>query len=201
MIPNGLVSQIAITVLSAGIIVTYVKPTMDTIGQYQDQIAIYQEERQKVKEVNDTLSTLASRVNSIDSTSQRRLLTYMPDTIDTIGVPRTIEAITLQSGVFLNTISDDTKENGGEEEIQYVDEAAAAGATPDAREFIVSISGTYEQLKEFLRLLEQNEFPLEVVKLEVAQSQPGLLTAELVVRTYSHNFEDNSAAEDNVEQL
>lgn len=199
MIPSGLFSQIAIIILSIGIIVTYVKPTIDTIGAYQDQIGTYQTERQKVKEVNDTLSALASRVNNIDTESQRRLLTYLPDKIDTISVPRTIESIALEANVVLSGISHETAEDE-DIESQYVEEGIAAEPTPDIEDFSVSFTGTYNQMKTFLRLTEQNEFPLETVKLEVLQADSGSLTVELLLRTYSHH-PLNGAETVNIEQI
>lgn len=196
MIPNGLITQIAITALSLGIVFSYVKPTFDTIGTYQDQIGTYQAEQQKVREVNNQLSGLVSRLNSIDSESQRRLLTYLPDQVDTLAVPRTIEAVALEAGVVLGDITHEgVEQDQGDrtsQEPQYVEENTGGEALPDKEDFAVSVQGSYEQVKTFLRLLEQNEFPLEVVELEVAQTQPNLLTLGLLVRTYSHNFVSNN---------
>ncbi len=191
MIPNGLLTQIAIIILSVGIIVTYVKPTMDVIDGHQDQIATYQVERDSVREVNGKLASLVSRVNSIDADSQLRLLTYLPDEVDTIAVPRTIEAIAIQSGVVLDKVAHETADENNTQAVsadpQYVEEGPSTAVPPDFEEFGVSIQGSYEQMKTFLRLLEQNEFPLEVTGIEVTQSELGILSVQLTIKTYSHH--------------
>lgn len=190
MIPTGLISQIAIIILSVGIIVSYVKPTMDTVASHQDQIAIYQTERDKVREVNGKLSALVSQINSIDGDSQLRLLTYLPDEVDTIAVPRTLEAIALQSGMVLESVTHEDGGNGNQgasSDPQYVDEGLSRDTPPDFDEFGVSLQGSYEQMKTFLRLLEQNEFPLEVASIEVAQVETDVLSVVLTIRTYSHH--------------
>jgi hypothetical protein len=184
MISNGLFSQIAVLVLSVGIIFTYIKPTFEEITVNQDQISTYQGELKKVEEVDSTLKALSASISNISATDKHRLLTYMPDTIDTIAIPRTIEAIAHQVGISPEQI---THEGEAPESSRYV-ELGTLEVKPVAEFFSVEVRCTYEQLKAFLRLLEQNEFPLEVTELQVTPEEGGFLTASLILTTYRHQL-------------
>ena len=182
MIPNGLFTQIGIAVLSVGIIVSYIRPTFTNIAVKQDQIAVYQVERAKVSEVNTQLSSFMSTISNISPTDNRKLLTYMPDTVDVIGVPRDIEFITEEVGVLLKQISYE-----GLEDIRYGDEEdPATSLRPLPYLFSVSFEGSYEQIKGVLQLLEQNEYPLEVRELDINKVEGGFLAASLTLATYGH---------------
>ena len=77
MMPTGLFSQIALIILSLGIIFTYIKPALGEIGTLQDNIAVYQTERQKVTDVNQKLERVASAVNSISPLQKTIKKTYL----------------------------------------------------------------------------------------------------------------------------
>lgn len=191
MIPRGLLMQIAITILSVGIIVSYVKPTFDLIGKNQNQIGVYKEELVKVAEVNDKLAQLSSNVSAIDAVDQRRLLTYMPDIVDTIVVPRTLEAIAEESGVILKNVTSEseTKKTSSSDTVSVVDPTIQ----PQAAIFAMAVEGSYDQLKKLLQLLEQNEYPLEVTSLKITKLDGGFLAIDLTITTYRRKLLEESA--------
>ena len=183
--------QIAITILSVGIIVSYVKPTFDLIGKNQNQIGVYKEELVKVAEVNDKLAQLSSNVSAIDAVDQRRLLTYMPDIVDTIVVPRTLEAIAEESGVILKNVTSEseTKKTSSSDTVSVVDPTIQ----PQAAIFAMAVEGSYDQLKKLLQLLEQNEYPLEVTSLKITKLDGGFLAIDLTITTYRRKLLEESA--------
>ena len=63
MMPTGLFSQIALIVLSLGIVFTYISPNLDEVKKTQDTIGIYQAERAKVSDVNTKLDQVAAKLN------------------------------------------------------------------------------------------------------------------------------------------
>jgi hypothetical protein len=190
MIPKGLLMQIAITILSVGIIASYVKPTFDLIDKNQNQIGVYKEELVKVAEVNDKLSKLSASMSSIDAADQKRLLTYMPDTVDTIVVPRTLEAIAKESGVILRKVSNESEDSNK----SSVEEVATSDPTlqPKAVMFTMGVEGSYAQLKKLLQLLEQNDYPLEVTSLKITKLDGGFLGVTLTITTYSRQLPGES---------
>jgi hypothetical protein len=180
MMINSFVLQIVMAVLSAGILFFYVHPTFSNIGTIQDSIVMYQTETAKVSEVNARLASLVSRVNSINTADMRALMTYMPDTIDDVAITRDIFFISEEAGIFLKDIK--------YQKIPQTflgEESAVTENTPERHGFALTISGTYEDAKEFLSLLEQNNYPLEVHEMNVTVTESGLLDMELLIVTYS----------------
>ena len=104
MISKGLFTQIAMIVLAIGIAFFYIEPTFSDISQMQDDISLYQVERQKVDEVNSQLAALVDRLESVPAVNQRKLLTYIPDEVDTIAISRTLQAIAAESGVLFRDV-------------------------------------------------------------------------------------------------
>ena len=190
MIPRGLLMQIAITILSVGIIVSYVKPAFDLIAKNQNQIGVYKEEFVKVAEVNAKLAQLSSDVSAIDAVDQRRLLTYMPDIVDTIVAPRTLEAIAEESGVTLKNVTSETetKKTSSSDTVSVVDPTVQ----PQAAIFAMAFEGSYDQLKKLLQLLEQNEYPLEITSLKITKLEGGFLSVDMTITTYSRHIPDES---------
>ena len=182
---NSFFFQIILACLAIAIVVLYLKPTFVDIGKIQDAITQYKEEQQKVNEVNLKLAGLVTKTNTISSEDQTKLLTYMPDKIDTISVTRDIFNISVQAGVNIGNVDYGDKNNGnkvGDESGSSLDSTSE----PVAHKFNVGFSGDYAAVKNFLLLLEQSNYPLEVHNLEVTGSSEGILTTKMEIVTYSH---------------
>lgn len=174
---NSFLTQVAMAVLSVGILFFYVKPAFSEIGITQDSILQYQQEREKVNEVNSRLTELVNRMNTITASDMKALLTFMPDTIDHVAISRDIFYMAEQAQVEL-------------EDVTYaVTPQSLAATEPDApfpHAFTVGVSGTYQQIKAFLSIIERNNYPLEVYEFKLTSSELGLLKAEMQLITYSH---------------
>jgi hypothetical protein len=174
---NSFLTQVAMVVLSAGILFFYVKPAFVEIGVTQDSILQYQEEREKVNEVNSRLTELVNRMNSISASDMKALLVYMPDTIDHVAISRDIFFMAEQAQVDLqDVIYSVTPQTLIPSDLEV----------PFPHAFTVSVDGTYLQIKVFLSMLEQNNYPLEVYDFKITSSELGLLKAEMQLITYSH---------------
>ena len=185
--PTGLFSQISLIILSVGVVFTYVTPTLDEIKKTQDTITIYESEKEKVSDVNLKLNQVASTLNSISTEDQRKLLAYMPDSVDTVSVPRDIKAIADKNGLILEQIS-----YVGPEEpatvTTFIDPsmsmATSPSGDPEAHTFSVEFESSYEQVKQFLSDLEKNAYPLEVHDLVIEQTEGGFLSVAMKLVTY-----------------
>lgn len=188
MMPTGLFSQIALVVLSFGIIFTYIKPVLSEVGALQDTVTVYQTERQKVSEVNQKLESVASAVNAISADDQRRLLTYIPDQVDTVAVPRDLSSIAQATGVILTQIKYEGSE--GDATSGFVDPASipvtssGANTRPEAHEFSFQFEASYEQIKAVLRAIEKNAYPLEVKEMIIEKTDGGFLNVNMKLTTY-----------------
>lgn len=180
MMPKGLVTQLGMVAVSIGIVITYIQPAFGEVEDIQNNIATYKTERDKVVTVNSRLSELMSDMGSVSNDDQRRLLTYMPDSIDEIAVSRDLLLITLQAGILYK----DVKYGGlGDRKGKKGSQAAEVSSQPHV--FMLSVEGTYEQLKNLFRLLEQNNYPLEVQEVSIGKLEGGFLSAEIRLVTYA----------------
>lgn len=180
MIGNSFIVQIGMAAISVGILFFYVQPTFSKIGETQDAISQYQVETAKVSEVNAKLSTYVNRINSISAADMRALLTYMPDEVDHVAVTRDIFNMADATNVYLSGVQYD--------ELQQVYTLGLPEDNdPKAHSFTVEGLGNYEDVKVFLALLEQNNYPLEVHDLKLSATETGLVTLSAVVVTYSHS--------------
>jgi len=183
MLSKNLFIQIAMIIISIGIIVTFVEPTFSEIGGLQDDIAVYQTERQKVSSVNAQLDSLITVLNTVATDDQRRLVTYMPDEVDTINVVRDLSLISDEaevvyiSAAYVGEATSNTEQD---------DSGEAEFVQPQEYTFDLSIEGTYEQIKNLFGLLEQNNYPIDVQTLSIQMKDGGFLTADMGLSVYAH---------------
>lgn len=189
MIPNGLFTQIAIVVISVGIVFTYVRPEFAAIGATQDEIAVYQTEREKISQVNTQLSTLVAKMDEVSTEDQRRLNAYIPDYIDEIAVPRDLQFIAEEAGVIFGGASYEGQEDFVSAELTD----AELVYFPYAHAFSMNFQASYDQLKTTLRLFENNEYPLEVHDLTVTSVEGGFLEVQVGLITYSYLLDSDEA--------
>jgi len=183
MITKNIFIHVAMIAISIGIIFTFVEPTFGQIGKLQDDIVVYQVEQQKVSSVNNQLMALVNVLNNVAPDDQRRLLTYMPDEVDTINVVRDLSLISEEAGVtYISAefIGADVLADQREvvEESTY--------AKPREYTFNLTIEGTYSQVKNLFTLLEQNNYPIEVQTLSVQKKDGGFLTVGIGLSVYAH---------------
>lgn len=207
MIPQGLFTQIALIILSVGILFTYVHPKFEEISANQDSIAAYREEQQKVSAVNATLSALSAKANSLSPDDQSRLDTYLPNSVDGIAVQRDLLFIAEEAEIELTSLayaSDSTASGAGQRggrnnaaTLTPIERGARSELVPHS--FTLGFAADYETIKTFLDLLTTNNYPLEVVSLGLgsAEAASGVggptaspqasdaLTAELTLVTYA----------------
>ncbi len=186
MIPKGLFSQLIMIGIAVAIVFTYIQPTLTNIQTVQEDIAEYQAERAKVSEVNKLLEKQVADVEAISTDDKSRLVTYLPDDVDIIEVPRTVEAIALEAGVLFKGIVYESVSD------RYLDEESS-GAVAVPHLFSVTVDGTYSQIKTMLSLMEQNNYPLEVHELTIDVLEGGFLSATMQVVTYANDLPAPSA--------
>lgn len=205
MVPQGLITHIALIGLSVGIFFTYLQPSFTDVHARQDEVATYKNERAKVADVNKTLQKLVTDSAGISKDDKALVNRYLPDKVDEIEVQRDILLILDTMGIVPNTLS-----AGKDGPAPQVDASVEAGAPNLAsalnlvpHHFNVGVTLSYEELIDLLGLFEQNAYPLDVVKIGIAASgpdeagedvvtSPGALSLELAITTYSLAHTDKS---------
>jgi hypothetical protein len=167
-----------------------VEPTFRDIGELQDDIVTYQTEQQKVSEVNDQLSSLIRVLNNVAPDDQRRLLTYMPNEVDSISVVRDLSLISEQARVvYISAIST----GQGETVNQRKNEVVSDFIQPKEHLFNLTVEGMFDQIKNLFALLEQNNYPMEIQRVGVQKKEGGFLSVDVSLSVYAH--EDSTSSE------
>lgn len=189
MIPKGLFTQLALLLLGVGIVITYIRPAFTEISNTQEQIATYIDERGKVESVNTTLFNRLNTIDSIFDADRDRLLTYMPDSVDSIAVMRDIETIAERTGVVVVNIADNgplKRERSRGRNIYAVASDDESVMGPHAYSFSTNVRGSYRQIKDLLAELGKNHYPLEVRLLDMRSEEGGFILADMNLFTYSN---------------
>jgi len=185
MNPLGLFSQVLAVVIALTIGYFYVQPTIDEIGVIQDDIATYTAERVKIESINNQLAMELAAFESISRSDKERLATYMPHFIDDISIMRDISFIVEQAGVTNTALSYEGAVDAERAVFSQANsQSSFSDQPPTSHSFSVNIQGSYDAVKTFLRLLERNEYPLEVHELSMATDEVGLITASMQLVTY-----------------
>lgn len=188
MIPKGLFAQIAVIIVAIAIVWLNVKPSFEKVKNTQNDIETYQTEREKIVVVNSQLATLVTKMDSISTEEQRRLLTYLPNVIDELRISRDIMLIAKEAGVIYRDV-----QYAGEEGVSsnIRDEA---NITPISHFFTLSVEGTYDQVKNLFVQLELNDYPLEVRDVSIAKAEGDFLTTSVTIATYAlrHEVSDSN---------
>jgi hypothetical protein len=177
---NGLFVQLMMFVTAIGLAFFYVKPTLGFIGELQNNILEYQTEKQKVEAVNKTLIEDVALVNSISAESMKRLVTFIPDTVNHVAVIRDIYYIGLEAGFDIA----DIRYEGVSDQIVSA-ELTEIKNKPFEHGFVLTAEGTYNNIKRLLQFFENNEYPLDVTSVVFTSAENGELKAEISIVTYA----------------
>lgn len=176
----GLISQIIMICLAVAIVWLFVQPNFTDIGNLQNEIQQYAQERERVTETNEDLATLVSTLESVAVVDRMRLATYIPTFLDEVAVLRDLTIIADISGVTYTTI---------QYEGEFIDSSVEARIATEVQtmtphSFLISVEGTYTRIKDFLSLLEQNQYPLQISSLDISSLEGGLLKTDAIIVTY-----------------
>jgi hypothetical protein len=177
---KGVFTQFVMVIISIGIVFTYIKPAFDEIEIIQNETKTYEGEIDKVLSVNSQLSDLQTTMESVSMTDRYRLLNYLPDSIDEIKVLRDLYLINKRAGTLYVGVTSNSDQRGTQRKNANQNETG-----PDQHAFNLSVEGTYTQVKNLFRLLEQNNYPLEVQNVSISPAEGGFLSVSIDLVTYS----------------
>lgn len=168
----GLFKQIILYIVSAVIVIMYVQPTFKSVGLIQDEIAAREEDLSKVLSVTSQLATLVTTMQKVSDSDLNKLQTYMPNTIDEVAIARDITTMTQLSNVSITGGSVGYDGAGG---LAGGNRQGSVDSVPEParHNFNLSIDSSYDNLKEFLYLVEQNNYPLELVEMKITANNSG----------------------------
>lgn len=174
--------------ISVGIFFAYVSPAWS--GPISaTKIAIANDEQALVaaRDYTAKQNALASARNAIDPENLARLSTFLPDSVDNVGLILDINALAARSGLSLSNIDVVRSDSTG----STAKSAASAGALPVAHanpvgsvDLSLSAVGTYTALQAFLVGIEKSARLLDIRDILVKGSDTGVYNYQMTVRLY-----------------
>ncbi len=175
-------------ILVLGILFGYIGPTWSgSIANTKAAIALDDQALAAASEYASQQNTLASARSAIDPANLARLETFLPDSVDNVGLILDLNALAARSGISLVNVD------------VIVNDAAAAsnadttgqGAVPvdtqnpvGSVNLLLSAVGTFNALQTFLNGVERSARLLDVQDLVVKGSDTGVYTYQLTLRLY-----------------
>jgi len=198
MARTSLLAHIAMIVIAGTIAFMYIYPTIQQIRQNQDTAVLFSGEVAKVSEVNAKLQQKVSAINSIPLQDKQKLVTYMPDSLDDVSILRIMEAILITVGIEASTLqfgSGGSEDNG--QDVSF-DSTLENNVVNDSKTVQSTVAVAFEadeaSLFTFFEAVERSSVPFVVKEVELAPSESGLVSAELVYSVYALASETSSAS-------
>jgi Tfp pilus assembly protein PilO len=174
-------------ILALGIFFTYVHPVWtgpiaETKVAIENNVKALAAAEQYQKEQD----LLTSRRNEIDPANLDRLMKFLPDSVDNVGIILDVNALAARSGLALSNI--DVKSNSSSASAQTPNPDGTlpvAGSNPvGSVDLSLSAVGTYSALQSFLEGIEKSARLLDVREVKVKGSETGVYTYQMVIRLY-----------------
>ncbi len=171
-------------ILAAGIFFVYVNPTWTgSIAATKAAIVSDDQALAAASEYAAEQNQLAAARNAIDPADLARLDTFLPDSVDNVGLILDLNALAARSGLSLSNI--DVLSNTSGPNATAPGALPAAGASPvGSVDLSLSAAGSYGALQAFLAGVERSERLLDMRDLVVKGSDTGVYTYHLTLRLY-----------------
>lgn len=193
--------QITLLVIAGIIAFSVIKPKIESIRVEQNEIASYREAVGNIGLYNQRLQSLINQTNSISSYDRNVLWRYLPEEVDATQVASDISNIASQNRMLLLDIipnpvapvttqtTENLNQNAANSDNQsgvVLEEGQSMAGILLAQQFQVEVVGTYDQMKDFLRDLERNAYPLSLIEFQFEQEeQSSLIQYSLLLETYA----------------
>ena len=131
---------------------------------------------------------LASAENAINPADLSSLSTFLPNSVDNVGIILDLNALAARSGLLLTKADVAAGVNGADSQNSS---ASAAGAVPDGSQsnigsisLSISASGTYAAFRSFLAGIEDSQRLLDMKSLSISGSNSGIYTYTMTIQLY-----------------
>lgn len=170
--------------VAIGIFFAYITPTWSgAIATTKAAIALNDHALSAAEEYTKQQNALISARSAIDPSNLARLSTFLPDSVDNVGLILDLNALAARSGLSLSGIDVVADEaNGARNNTQ--------GALPVAVNPVGSVNlslsatGPYTALHSFLSGVEKSARLLDVQDIVVKGSDTGVYTYQMTMRLY-----------------
>lgn len=171
-------------VAAIGIFFFYISPTWSgSIAATKSAITLDDQALAAADQYTMQQNTLASARNAIDPAYLVRLSTFLPDSVDNVGLILDLNALAARSGLSLSNI--DVNANASTASASAGQGLPAAGVNPvGSIDLSLSAVGTYAALQSFLAGVERSARLLDVRDVVVRGSDTGVYNYQMSLRLY-----------------
>ncbi|MDD2657497.1 MAG: type 4a pilus biogenesis protein PilO [Candidatus Pacebacteria bacterium] len=165
--------------VAAGIFFVYVNPTWSgSITDTKAKIALDNQALDAARQYAAQQNVLADARDAIDASSLERLSTFLPDSVDNVGLILDLNALAARSGLSLANIDVVTNDIPGTKT------APAATSPVGSVNLSLSAVGTFSALQTFLIGVERSARLLDIQDVVVKGSDTGVYTYQMTLRLY-----------------
>ncbi len=166
-------------VLAVGLFFGYVSPLWNgKVADAKAAIADDNKALESAKRYVERQNQLATERDAIDPAALARLETFLPDSVDNVGMILDLDALGTRSGLALTSI-DVAKDS------QATSATAAVPSDPVGTiDLTLAAEGTYAALQSFLDGVERSERLLDVRDITVTGSNTGVYDYNITLRLY-----------------
>ncbi len=171
--------------LAAAIIIffVYVNPTWGgSIATTKAAIALDDQALAAAQEYTTQQNALIAARDAIDPSQLSKLSTFLPDSVDNVGLILDLNALAARSGISLSNI--DVAANDSNGTPNTASGKALTGDPIGSANMTLSAVGTFDSLQAFLRGIEQSARILDVQDVVVKGSDTGVYTYQMSIRLY-----------------
>ena len=171
--------------IAIGIFFAYVNPTWSgSIADTKNAIALDDQALAAAQLYTEQQNSLATSRNAIDPAYLTRLSTFLPDSVDNVGLILDLNALAARSGLSLSNV-DVISNAAGNAKASVNQGLPAAGANPvGSIDLTISAVGTYPALQAFLVGVERSARLLDVRDIVVKGSDTGVYNYQMALRLY-----------------
>ena len=185
---NNRILPVLVLIFSAGIFFMYVNPTWSgSIASAKASIANDNQVLVTANQYTAQQNELASAKNAIDPADLARLSTFLPDSVDNVGLILDMNALAARSGLSLSNIdiATDATVSSGSANTATTGTAPTTSINPvNSVDLSLSAVGTYTAFQSFLQGVEKSARILDVRDIVIAGSSTGVYTYKMTVRLY-----------------
>lgn len=174
-------------IIAVGIFFVYVSPTWTgSITAIKKAIASDDQALAAAQTYVDQQNQLTVERDKIDPLDLARLATFLPGSVDNVGLILDLNALAARSGLSLSHIDVAVPSASGGSTNQNAAAAQSALSTSPIGSVDLSLSaiGTYAALKAFLSGIEKSQRLLDVQDLGISGSETGVYTYQIILRIY-----------------
>lgn len=182
---NNRILPFVALLVAIGIFFAYIRPTWSgSIAAMKNTITLDDQALAAADRYAAQQNMLASARNAIDPAYLTQLSTFLPDSVDNVGLILDLNALAARSGLSLSNV-DVISNTGGSAGASAQQGLPAAGANPvGSIDLSLSAVGTYAALHSFLIGVERSARLLDVRGIVVKGSDTGVYTYQMSLRLY-----------------